>query len=358
MSIRQKGKLLTSRSNALAETFFQLKVLNGQELSSTQFKPFQQAITEAGIQNGRLKPSRIEIFQVNVGKLCNQTCAHCHVDAGPDRKAENMDRATFEKCLEILAHCDIPTVDITGGAPEMNPHFRWFVQECRKLDKHVMNRCNLTIIVSNPKYHDLPQFFAENQVEIVSSLPHYSALRTDSQRGDGVFEDSIKALKMLNQVGYGHAETGLKLNLVYNPSGAFLPGNQASLEQEFKRQLKRKHDIDFNNLYVITNMPISRFLDYLLGSGNYESYMEALVAAFNPAAVAGLMCRNTLSLSWDGWMYDCDFNQMLDLKVDLPRQSIFDFDLAALEQRDIVLNQHCGCTAGAGSSCGGQVLEA
>ncbi len=356
MSIHQKGKSLAARGQALAETFFQLKVLNGQALTAAQFKPFEQAITEAGVVNGPLKPSRIEIFQVNVGKLCNQTCAHCHVDAGPDRKAENMDKATFDQCLDILSRSDISTVDITGGAPEMNPHFRWFVQECRRLGKHVMNRCNLTIIVSNPKYHDLPQFFAENQVEIVSSLPHYSALRTDSQRGDGVFEDSVKALQMLNQVGYGHAETGLKLNLVYNPSGAFLPGNQASLEQEFKSQLRRKYGIEFNNLYVITNMPISRFLDYLLETGNYERYMEALIGAFNPAAVAGLMCRNTLSVSWDGWMYDCDFNQMLDLKVATPQQSIFDFDLAALEQRDIVLNQHCyGCTAGSGSSCGGQI---
>jgi radical SAM/Cys-rich protein len=356
MSIHQKGKSLAARGQALSETFFQLKVLNGQALTAAQFKPFEQSIAEAGVVNGPLKPSRIEIFQVNVGKLCNQTCAHCHVDAGPDRKAENMDKATFDQCLDILSRYDIPTVDITGGAPEMNPHFRWFVQECRKLGKHVMNRCNLTIIVSNPKYHDLPQFFAENQVEIVSSLPHYSALRTDSQRGDGVFEDSIKALLMLNQVGYGRAETGLKLNLVYNPSGAFLPGNQASLEQEFKSQLRRKFGIEFNNLYVITNMPISRFLDYLLESGNYERYMEALIGAFNPAAVAGLMCRNTLSVSWDGWMYDCDFNQMLDLKVATPQQSIFDFDLSALQQRDIVLNQHCyGCTAGSGSSCGGQI---
>jgi radical SAM/Cys-rich protein len=356
MSIHQKGKSLAARGQALSETFFQLKVLNGQALTAAQFKPFEQAIAQAGVVNGQLKPSRIELFQVNVGKLCNQTCAHCHVDAGPDRKAENMDKATFDQCLDILSRYDIPTVDITGGAPEMNPHFRWFVQECRKLGKHVMNRCNLTIIVSNPKYHDLPQFFAENQVEIVSSLPHYSALRTDSQRGDGVFEDSIKALQMLNQVGYGRAETGLKLNLVYNPSGAFLPGNQTSLEQEFKSQLRRKYGIEFNHLYVITNMPISRFLDYLLESGNYERYMEALIGAFNPAAVAGLMCRNTLSVSWDGWMYDCDFNQMLDLKVATQQQSIFDFDLDALEQRDIVLNQHCyGCTAGAGSSCGGQI---
>lgn len=266
-----------------------------------------------------------------------------------------MSRATFEQCLDVLARYDIPTVDITGGAPELNPHFRWFVEECRRLGKHVMDRCNLTVIVSNKKYHDLPEFFAEHRVEIVSSLPHYSALRTDSQRGEGVFEDSIKALQMLNAAGYGKEGSGLKINLVYNPTGAFLPGNQASLEAEFKRQLKRKYDVDFNNLYAITNMPISRFLEYLLESGNYENYMQTLLDAFNPGAVAGVMCRNTISVSWDGYLYDCDFNQMLDLKV-AGKSRLKDFDLAALENRDIVLNQHCfGCTAGAGSSCGGQV---
>lgn len=358
MAIHQKGKSLAARGNALSDTFFQLEVLNGRERSQMQFPPFAESIQTAGFESGKLLPSRIEIFQINVGKLCNQTCAHCHVDAGPDRKAENMNKETFDRCLEILAKYNIPTVDITGGAPEMNPHFRWFVEECRKLGKHVMNRCNLTIIVSNPKYADLPHFFAENQVEIVSSLPHYSALRTDSQRGDGVFEDSIKALQLLNAVGYGRVDSDLKLNLVYNPSGAFLPGGQTSLENEFKRQLKRKFDIDFNNLYVITNMPISRFLDYLLETGNYEKYMNTLIEAFNPSAVAGVMCRNTISVSWDGWMYDCDFNQMLDLKVSTPGKSIFDFDLEVLENRDIVLNQHCyGCTAGAGSSCGGQVVD-
>ncbi len=356
MSIHQKGKSLAARGNALSDTFFQLKVLNGKEITDARFPAFSEKIKTAGFENGRLKPTRIEIFQMNVGKLCNQTCAHCHVDAGPDRKLENMDRATFEKCLEILTRHDIPTVDITGGAPEMNPNFRWFVEECRKLGKRVIDRCNLTIIMANPKYRDLPHFFAENKVEVVSSLPHFSALRTDSQRGEGVFEDSISALKLLNEVGYAQPGSDLQLNLVYNPTGAFLPGSQMQLESEFKRQLKRKFDIDFNNLYAITNMPISRFLDYLLESGNYENYMQTLLDAFNPAAVSGVMCRNTISISWDGWMYDCDFNQMLDLKVAAPGKSVFDFDLNFLENRDIVLNQHCyGCTAGAGSSCGGTI---
>ncbi|GAB4494894.1 MAG: arsenosugar biosynthesis radical SAM protein ArsS [Saprospiraceae bacterium] len=344
-----------ARHSDLADTFFQLKVLNGKEITDMRFPLFSETIKQADFPDGRLRPTRIEIFQVNVGKLCNQTCSHCHVDAGPDRKEENMSRENFERCLDILARYDIPTVDITGGAPELNPHFRWFVEECRKLGKHVIDRCNLTVIVSNKKYLDLPDFFAENKVEVVSSLPHYSALRTDSQRGDGVFEDSIKALQMLNVVGYGKEGTGLKINLVYNPTGTFLPGNQSALEAEFKRQLKRKYDVDFNSLYAITNMPISRFLEYLLETDNYETYMQTLLDAFNPAAVAGVMCRNTISVSWDGYLYDCDFNQMLDLKV-AGKNHIRDFDLAALESRDIMLNQHCyGCTAGAGSSCGGQV---
>ena len=356
MSIHQRTKSLASRHSDLSDTFFQLKVLNGKERTDAHFPLFGDMIKQAGFANGRLTPTRIEIFQINVGKLCNQTCAHCHVDAGPDRREENMTRATFEQCLEVLAKYDIPTVDITGGAPEMNPHFRWFVEECRKLGKHIMNRCNLTIIVSNKKYHDLPEFFAENKVEVVSSLPHYSALRTDSQRGDGVFDDSIKAMQMLNAIGYGKEGTGLKLNLVYNPTGLFLPGNQESLEADFKRQLKRKHDVEFNNLFAITNMPISRFLDYLLEHGHYESYMQTLVDAFNPGAAAGVMCRNTISVSYEGNLYDCDFNQMLDLKVSGGKTHISEFDRVALESREIVLNQHCfGCTAGAGSSCGGQV---
>jgi radical SAM/Cys-rich protein len=355
MGVHPRTKSLAARHSDLADTFFQLKVLNGKEVTDVRYPAFSETIKQAGFADGRLRPTRIEIFQVNVGKLCNQTCAHCHVDAGPDRKEENMTRENFERCLDILTRYDIPTVDITGGAPELNPNFRWFVEECRKLGKHVMDRCNLTVIVSNKKYHDLPAFFAENKVEVVSSLPHYSALRTDSQRGDGVFDDSIKALQMLNAVGYGKEGTGLKINLVYNPTGTFLPGNQAALEAEFKRQLKRKHDVDFNNLYAITNMPISRFLDYLLEGGHYESYMQSLLDAFNPSAVAGVMCRNTISVSWDGYLYDCDFNQMLDLKI-AGKNHLKDFDLTELESRDIVLNQHCyGCTAGSGSSCGGQV---
>jgi radical SAM/Cys-rich protein len=350
MGVKQRSKSLTVTHNKLADTFFQLKVLNGDEIMHDHFEPFAAKI------GSTFQPVTPQVFQINIGKLCNQSCAHCHVDAGPDKKVENMDKVTLEKCLEILSNHNIPTVDITGGAPEMNPHFRWFVEECRKLGKKVMNRCNLTIIMANPSYHDLPEFFAENQVEVISSLPYFTKTRTDSQRGDGVFEDSIEALKRLNAVGYGMEGSGLLLDLVYNPSGAFLPGHQTSLEHEFKLQLKRRYDISFNKLFVITNLPISRFLDYLIESGNYTEYMTSLVEAFNPSTVSGLMCRYTLSVSWDGYIYDCDFNQMLDLKVDSPSRHINDFELNTLMQRNIVLNQHCyGCTAGAGSSCGGEI---
>lgn len=356
MSIHQRTKSLSARGEALADTFFQLKVLNGTARSEAKFPLFSAKIAEVGYP--ALRPSGIDIFQLNIGKLCNQTCAHCHVDAGPDKKVENMSRATLETCLDILSKHDIKTVDITGGAPEMNPNFRWFVEECRRLGKTVMNRCNLTIVQANPKYHDLPDWFAKNQVHIVSSLPYFSKSRTDAQRGDGVFEDSIKTLQQLNAVGYGQEGTGLMLDLVYNPSGAFLPAGQAGLEREFKSQLLRRYGISFNRLFAITNMPISRFLDYLLESENYEAYMSELVTAFNPAAVAGVMCRNTISVSWDGYLYDCDFNQMLDLKVGSnTSQHLSQFDFDTLSGREIVLNQHCyGCTAGAGSSCGGEVV--
>jgi radical SAM/Cys-rich protein len=356
MAVHQRSKSLSARGEALSDTFFQLKVLNGKERTDVRFPAFAETIEKAGYPT--LQPSGISIFQLNIGKLCNQSCAHCHVDAGPDKKVENMSRETLEICLDILRRYDIPTVDITGGAPEMNVNFRWFVEECRALGKTVIDRCNLTIVQANPKYHDLPAWFAKHQVHIVSSLPYFSKGRTDAQRGDGVFEDSIKTLQQLNAVGYGQEGSGLQLDLVYNPSGAFLPAGQAGLEREFKAQLKRRYEVDFNHLFAITNMPISRFLDYLLESENYENYMTELVNAFNPTAVAGVMCRNTISVSWDGYLYDCDFNQMLDLKVsDKAPRHVRDFDLEMLNQRDIVLNQHCyGCTAGAGSSCGGEVV--
>ncbi len=342
---------LQARRSPLASSQEQIRQLESPDF---QLPRFADKLKEAGLFP--LKPKKIEIFQVNLGKMCNQTCHHCHVDAGPDRK-EIMSQETMQICVELVREHQFPVVDLTGGAPEMNPHFRWFVTELKKAGAHVMDRCNLTIILANPKYNDLPQFFKEHQVEVVSSLPHFSKNRTDRQRGDGVFDKSIRALKMLNEVGYGQEGSGLKLNLVYNPSGCFLPGDQGGLEREFKARLKADYDIDFNSLYCITNMPISRYLEYLIRTENYESYMTTLVNAFNPAAAGCVMCRNTLSIGWDGQLYDCDFNQMLDLPVQSQNsRHIRDFDLASLEKRDIVLGQHCyGCTAGSGSSCGGAV---
>ncbi len=301
-----------------------------------------------------LKPTKFEIFQVNMGKMCNQTCAHCHVDAGPDRK-EIMTRKTMMQCLKVLKENNFNTVDLTGGAPEMNPDFRWFVEEIKKLGLHIIVRCNLTIILANPKYHDLPEFFKKHEIEVVSSLPFYTSLRTDRQRGNGVFDKSIKALQLLNKVGYGLENSGLLLNLVYNPSGAFLPADQIQLENDFKSSLKKDHNIVFNHLFAITNLPISRFLDYLIKSNNFEHYMEKLVNAYNPSAVANVMCKNTLSIGWDGYIYDCDFNQMLDLKIAVNKSNHIDhFDASSISSREIIIGNHCyGCTAGAGSSCGG-----
>jgi radical SAM/Cys-rich protein len=340
---------LKSQQHQLSDSNFQIELLEKENIT-----PFYEKLDTFGMYP--LRPSGIQVFQINIGKMCNQTCVHCHVDAGPDRK-EIMTRETMELCLNILKKTDIPTVDLTGGAPEMNPNFRWFVQELKAIGKHVIVRCNLTIILANPKYHDLPEFYAQNGVEVVSSLPFYEASRTDRQRGSGVFQDSIKALQMLNAIGYGIEATGLIINLVYNPAGAFLPSSQAALERDFKQVLQTKHGIVFNQLFAITNMPISRYLEYLIRSGNYESYMEKLLEAFNPSAAANVMCKNTISVGWDGFLYDCDFNQMLDLKVEKSApQHLQDFDLEILNSRKIVLNQHCyGCTAGAGSSCGGEI---
>lgn len=317
---------------------------------------FRKKIESAG--HYPLTPTRIEIFQVNIGYMCNQVCKHCHVDAGPDRK-EIMTREIMQQCLEVLEKTKIRTLDITGGAPELNPDFKWFVEEASHIGvSEIIVRSNLTIIVSNPKYHDLPEFFKKNNVRLCSSLPFYSSVKTDRQRGDGVFKDSIQALQMLNKAGYGKAGTGLILDLVYNPVGAFLPGDQKQLERDFKKELKDHFNVDFNTLFTITNIPISRFLDFLITSGNYEEYMEKLVNAFNPAAVSGVMCRNTISIDWQGYMYDCDFNQMLGLKVEQHAgQHISTFDVEKLEAREIIIGQHCfACTAGAGSSCQGATV--
>ena len=265
-----------------------------------------------------------------------------------------MSRETMTWCLRALDTGAIPTVDITGGAPELNPDFRWLVEEVRARGRHVMDRCNLTVLLT-PSHADLPEFFAGHRVEVVASLPHYRALNTDAQRGEGVYEKSIAALKRLNDVGYGNGRSGLRLVLVTNPVGAFLPASQGSLEAEWKRELRRLHGIVFDALYCLTNMPISRYLEWLIDTGNLERYMERLVTSFNPATVSGLMCRTILSVGWDGRLYDCDFNQMLDIELD-GAAHIRDFDRETLERRAISVGRHCfGCTAGAGSSCGGSI---
>jgi radical SAM/Cys-rich protein len=341
---------LLIRGNPLAEPSEERRLL-----AKLRCQPFGERVAEAGLEP--LAATGITVFQINVGKLCNQTCRHCHVDAGPDRK-EIMSRETAELCLRALASTEIPTVDITGGAPELNPNFRWLVEQARSLGRHVMDRCNLTVLLL-PSQAGLAGFLAAHQVEVVASLPYFRAAQTDAQRGDGVYDKSIRALQQLNALGYGREGSGLVLNLVHNPVGAFLPPKQEAIEAQFRSELARRHNIQFNHLYTITNMPISRFLEFLIESGNFEGYMERLVNAFNPAAAAGVMCRYTLSVGWDGTLYDCDFNQMLDLPVanGVPRH-IRDFDPEKLHRRPIVTANHCyGCTAGAGSSCGGAVTS-
>jgi len=303
-----------------------------------------------------LNPLKLEIFQVNLGYMCNQTCKHCHVDAGPDRD-EIMSRETMQICLDKMEELQVQTVDLTGGAPEMNPHFRWFVEAIIKRGiKEIIVRSNLTIILANPKYHDLPEFFKRNGVRVISSLPFFHASKTDRQRGKGVFDKSIRALQLLNGVGYGSGS--LTLDLVYNPGGAFLPGDQGELERDFKKALRKEHGIEFNRLFTLTNLPINRYLEYLVASGNYEDYMTKLVEAFNPSAVTELMCRNSISIDYRGIIYDCDFNQMLEMPIETAAgEHISNLSRSSLEKREIQIGQHCyGCTAGAGSSCQGSLI--
>ena len=348
-------KSLKARQNALSNTQRQLDILSNGLFQDGTLPTFEEKIKAHQLED--IRPKELQILQINLGYMCNQVCAHCHVDAGPDRKEMMLDQ-TLEDCLSVMRNNSIETVDLTGGAPEMHLKFRWFVEQIRTQTtvKEIIVRSNLTIIMANKKYHDLPMFFAKHKVHVVSSLPFYKRNKTDRQRGSGVFDQSIKALLKLNEVGYGKAHSSLELDLVYNPSGAFLPGDQQALENDFKKALKEDFDIDFNQLFTITNLPISRFLDYLIASENYEEYMHTLVEAFNPVAAENVMCTNTLSVSWEGYLYDCDFNQMLELKVASDHQHIRDFNLNALEKRKIHLSQHCyGCTAGAGSSCQGSI---
>jgi radical SAM/Cys-rich protein len=324
-------------------------------LAATDRPSFDAVLAEHGL--APLRASGVEVLQINVGKVCNQTCGHCHVDAGPDR-VEVMTRETMQACLDAVESAAIGIVDITGGAPELNPHFRWLVTEARQLGAHVIDRCNLTILLASG-FTDLPTFLAQHQVEIIASLPCYLSENVDRQRGAGVFERSIEAIRVLNRLGYGMPGAGLELSLVYNPLGPSLPPQQAALEAAYRKELAEQHGVTFSRLYTLTNMPISRFLDDLVRMGRVDEYLERLVAAFNPRAVAGLMCRTMLSVGWDGTLYDCDFNQMLEIGLAAGRsRTIFEFDEAGLAQRPISTFTHCfGCTAGAGSSCQGALVD-
>jgi radical SAM/Cys-rich protein len=349
---------LLNTHSPLASPAAQRQLLESLPLART----FDDALAAAG--TWPLARVAARVLQMNLGKRCNQACHHCHVDAGPDR-TEVMGDEVIDATLALLDRAAMPVLDITGGAPELHPRFRAIVAHARALGRHVMDRCNLTI-ATLPNYADLPEFLAAHRVEVVASLPSYSAAQTDRQRGDGVFDKSIAALRRFNAVGYGCEGTGLVLDLVTNPVGAYLPANQSALERDWKRELERRHGVVFNRLYTITNMPISRFLEWLERSGNLDAYVDRLVHAFNPAAVAGLMCRDTISVGWDGRLFDCDFNQMLDLPVDGggPRTVVEllaelsarhdQTSLPAVLRSPVLTGPHCfGCTAGAGSSCGG-----
>jgi radical SAM/Cys-rich protein len=341
---------LLRRQSPLAEPAAQVRVLERRG----RWPAFGDTLAAHAL--GPLVAGDVEVLQVNLGKLCNQTCRHCHVDAGPDRR-ESMSRETAAACLRALQLGGMTTLDLTGGAPEMNPHFPYLVAEGRALGARVIDRCNLTILTA-PGFEHLPQFLAEHGVEVVASLPCYLEENCDRQRGEGVFERSIEALRRLNRLGYGSPDSGLRLTLAYNPLGPSLPPPQAALEAAYRQQLAERYGIAFTELFAIANLPISRFLDDLLASGKYEAYMQTLVDAFNPLAAAAVMCRTTISVDWQGNLYDCDFNQMLalPLRPEAPR-TIFEFSEAALAGRPIAVGNHCyGCTAGAGSSCQGRLV--
>lgn len=343
---------LLRSGNRLADPRQQVALLEGDQ----QTPGFQSVLARHGC--GPLKASGISILQVNVGKVCNQTCTHCHVDAGPDRR-ESMSIQVADACLSLLQSANISTLDITGGAPEMNPQFRRLVTGARALGCRVIDRCNLTILVA-AGFTDLPEFLAEQQVEIVASLPCYLEANVDKQRGDRVFQRSLEALRRLNALGYGLLDSSLKLTLVYNPTGYSLPPSQLKLEDDYRRELRSRYGIEFTQLFTITNMPISRFLVDLSESGQYDEYMHKLVEAFNPATIDGLMCRSMLSVDWLGNLFDCDFNQMLELGVSgLGSTNILNLTdrmIDGLRHRSIITGKHCfGCTAGAGSSCSGSL---
>jgi len=313
--------------------------------------PFARKLAQLGFPD--LTADGVKTLQVNLGWRCNQACRHCHLAAGPDRP-EQMELAAIDAVINAVARWSIPVVDLTGGSPEINPHFEYLVQRLSQLDVHLLVRCNLTILLE-PHHEHLPEFFRDHRVELVCSLPYFQEDPVDRLRGPGVFRKSLEALRRLNRVGYGREDSHLELHLMYNPAGAYLPPEQGPLEDRFQQELKKRYDIDFNRLYTLLNMPIGRFKEYLEKSSNYERYLGKLAAGFNPATVTGLMCRSLISVSWEGRLFDCDFNQALNLPLaaGLP-QTIWDFDLPVLAHRPLNLGDHCyGCTTGGGSSCGG-----
>jgi radical SAM/Cys-rich protein len=344
----RKVRSLLARRTPLADPAEQLRVLGEVTLEGGDF---EEALRQTGREG--LHAAKLRVFQINLGKLCNMTCRHCHVDAGPDRTTENMDAETVDACIEAIERSRPEVVDLTGGAPELNPHFRRLVDACVALDVDVIDRCNLSVLLLR-REHDLAEFLAERGVEVVASLPHPRRSRTDAQRGDGAWRRSIEGLKRLNAVGYGQGDPERTLTLMHNPSGAFLPSGQASMEREWKDILLRDHGIRFDRLIALNNMPIARYLEWLQESGNLQPYMERLVGAFNPGTIDGLMCRDTVSVGWDGRLYDCDFNQMLALAPEVEHPHVRDFARGEWVGRRIVTERHCfGCTAGAGSSCAG-----
>jgi len=356
----RRVRSLRQRRSPLADPVNQLQMLDAVPLVTADGAPasFQRSLTACG--HAELQPAPLEYFQINLGKLCNMCCRHCHVDAGPDRWDQVMDRDTVDACLAALDRTEAHTVDLTGGAPELNPHFRDLVDAVVARGKHVIDRCNLTVLLLN-QYRDLPAWFAERGVEVVCSLPHYRQRNTDAQRGDGTYEKSLEVLGRLNAEGYGQGDPERRLTLVTNPAGAFLACGQAAVEREWKDQLLQHHGVSFDRLIALNNMPIARYLEWLEETGNLNEYMDRLLAAFNPATIDGLMCRNTISVAWNGRIYDCDFNQMLDLPSVGPGPEaphIRDFEPQWFAERRIVTRRHCyGCTAGAGSSCGGTLDE-
>jgi len=305
-----------------------------------------------------IKRGKLETLQVNLGYLCNQSCLHCHVNAGPTRK-ENMQEETIEDIIRFLRDNKIKKLDLTGGAPELNPHFRHIVSTASSMGVHIIDRCNLTVLHEQGQ-EDTADFLAQHKVEVVASLPCYLEENVDGQRGDGVFQTSIAAIKLLNISGYGLEDSGLELNLMYNPIGPHLPPAQCQLEQDYKRELKNRYDIVFNNLYSLTNMPIKRFGSTLISKGEFDSYITLLKDAYQQDNLQTVMCRSLISVDWQGYVYDCDFNQMLDLPLIEKGKKMHVRDVVSdkLTQSEIIVADHCyGCTAGQGSSCGGALHE-